>query len=151
VTITLRPATASDTGFARIVHHLAYREVVERQFGPWDDAFQDRRFAASWAGGDGYSIVLCDGEACGYLSVEQHQGQLHVREIVIAPAFQGRGIGTALLHQVLERARQCQLPVRLGTPHLNRAAALYRRLGFREVGRTPTHLLFEWRPADGGV
>ena len=70
----------------------------------------------------------------------------HVREIVIAPAFQDRGIGTALLRTTLERAAEQGAPVRLRTNRANyRAAALYRRLGFQNVGRTPTHLLFEWR------
>jgi ribosomal protein S18 acetylase RimI-like enzyme len=143
--IALRPATAADTDFAREVHHQSYREVVERQFGPWDPVFQDRRFAEDWASAT-YSIILCDGEPCGYLCLEERADHLHVREIVIAPAFQGRGIGTALLRQVLRRAGERRLPVRLGTLRANRAAALYRRLGIREIGRTPTHLLFEWIP-----
>ena len=36
-----RPATSSDTEFARISHHAAYRDVVRRQFGAWDEALQD--------------------------------------------------------------------------------------------------------------
>ena len=143
--IALRPATAADTDFARDVHHQSYREVVERQFGSWDPVFQDCRFADDWASGS-CSIVLCDGQPCGYLCLDERADQLRVREIVIAPAFQGRGIGTALLQRVLRRAGERPLPVRLGALHANRAAALYRRLGFREIGRTPTHLLFEWRP-----
>jgi GNAT superfamily N-acetyltransferase len=142
-------AVLADTDVAREVHHQSYREVVERQFGPWDPAFQDRRFADDWAGGSGYSIVLCDGEPGGHLCLEERVDHLHVREIVIAPAFQGRRIGTALLRQVLRHAGERRLPVRLGTLHANRAAALYRRLGFQEVGRTPTHLLFAWQPPAG--
>lgn len=143
--IALRLATPADTDFAREVHHQAYRDVAERQFGPWDAAFQDQRFAEDWASAT-FSIVLSDGEPCGYLCVEDCATDFHVREIVIAPAFQGRGIGTTLLQDVLQRAGDCQVPVRLGALRANRAAALYRRLGFREIGQTPTHLLFEWQP-----
>ena len=35
--------------------------------------------------------------------------------------------------------------VRLQTHLVNRAAELYRRLGFQERGRTVTHILMEWR------
>jgi ribosomal protein S18 acetylase RimI-like enzyme len=35
--------------------------------------------------------------------------------------------------------------VRLGTHHANRAAELYRRLGFREYARDETHVHMEWR------
>lgn len=45
-----RPATDADTEFARGVHHLAYRNVVERQFGEWDVVRQDQFFANDWAG-----------------------------------------------------------------------------------------------------
>ncbi len=143
--IALRVATPADIDFAREVHHQAYRDVVERQFGPWNASFQDQRFAEGWASAT-FSIVLCDDEPCGYLCVEDRANDLHVREIVIAPAFQGRGIGTTLLQDVLQRAGSRGVPVRLGTFHANRAATLYRRLGFQEVAHTPTHLLLEWRP-----
>jgi ribosomal protein S18 acetylase RimI-like enzyme len=88
--------------------------------------------------------VLDDGAPCGYLALEDHPAFIAVREIVIAPAFQGRGIGSFLLRQVLDQARERHVAVRVGTLLVNRAAALYRRLGFRETGRTPTHILFEW-------
>jgi ribosomal protein S18 acetylase RimI-like enzyme len=145
--IALRSTDAADSEFVRTVHHQAYREVVVRQFGTWDPAFQDRHFAEAWAHGS-FSIVLYDGQPCGYLGLDEFADHLYVREIVIAAAFQGRGIGTALLEQVLQRAGGQDLPVRLQTLHANHgAAALYRRLRFEQVGSTSTHLLFEWRRA----
>jgi ribosomal protein S18 acetylase RimI-like enzyme len=64
----------------------------------------------------------------------------------LLPEFQNRGIGTAVLRELLAHAEGRGVPVQLGTLHANRAAALYRRLGFREIGRTQTHILFEWLP-----
>ena len=46
--VTTRPAQDADTPFARAVHHAAYRDVVERQFGPWNEAAQDQYFATGW-------------------------------------------------------------------------------------------------------
>lgn len=141
--LTLRPARPSDTEFARGVHHRAYREVVERQFGPWVEEEQDRFFERGW-GLAAFDVVLCAGVPCGYLCVEDREGDVHVREIALLPEFQGREIGSSLPRDVIERARRRGVPVRLGTFEKNRAAALYRRLGFRETGRAGAHILLEW-------
>jgi ribosomal protein S18 acetylase RimI-like enzyme len=53
-----------------------------------------------------------------------------------------------VLDAVIEHARARRVPVRLGTHLGNRAANLYRRVGFRQIGSTDTHLLFEWTAAD---
>jgi GNAT superfamily N-acetyltransferase len=145
VDITTRAARADDLEFARAVHHAAYRDVVERQFGVWDEDFQDNTFMESWQDA-AYEIVECGGRPCGYLCVEDRSDCQHVREIVISPPFQGRGIGTMLLGRAIRRATDRGVPVRLGTFHVNRAADLYRRLGFQETARTSTHILFEWHP-----
>jgi len=110
---------------------------------------QDRFFAGDWAHG-GFEILLCDGVPCGYTCVEEQTGYVLVRELVVAPEFQGRGIGTAVLRKAMERGRALGLPVRLGALHMNRAAELYRRLGFRETGRSATHTGFEWCPDAAG-
>jgi ribosomal protein S18 acetylase RimI-like enzyme len=144
--LTTRPAHESDTGFAREAHHRAYREVVERQFGPWVEQEQDRYFEGDWTTAT-FEIVLCDGLACGYVCIEDRDDDIHVRELVLLPEYQGRGIGSSILRGVMERARARRVPVRLGTQHKNRALELYLRLGFEEIGRTETHVLLEWSSA----
>jgi GNAT superfamily N-acetyltransferase len=145
VEVRRRPALPSDAELARRVHHLGYREAVERQFGAWDETQQDRFFAGDWDAAS-FEVLLCDGEPCGYACVEERDDHVLVREIVVAPAFQGRGIGSAVLRETQERARARGVPVRLGTLFTSRAAVLYRRLGFRETGRSATHIGFEWHP-----
>jgi GNAT superfamily N-acetyltransferase len=145
--IERRPALDSDTDFARRVHHLAYREVVERQFGPWSDAEQDRFFNGDWHPAK-FEIVLCNGVPCGYTCVEDRADDIHVRELVIFPDYQGQGIGSTLLREAMARGHERGVPVRLGTHLKNRALNLYRRLGFVEFDRTDTHILLEWSPAE---
>jgi ribosomal protein S18 acetylase RimI-like enzyme len=117
---------------------------VELQFGPWDDEAQDSFFAAAWIV-TAYEIVVCDGVPCGYLAVEERPDDVHVRELVLSPEFQSRGIGSTVLRQIMDHARSRGVTVHLGTQLMNRAANLYLRLGFREIGRTDTHILFEWQ------
>jgi ribosomal protein S18 acetylase RimI-like enzyme len=127
------------------VHHQAYRDVVERQFGAWKLAAQDAYFQDGWDAAP-HEIVECDGLPVGYVCVEDRPDLVYLRELVLLPEFHNRGIGTAVLRQVLSRAEGRGVPVQLQTLHANRAAALYRRLGFYEIGRTETHILFEWLP-----
>jgi ribosomal protein S18 acetylase RimI-like enzyme len=141
--ITRRAATELDTEFARLVHHRAYRDVVERQFGGWNEHDQDRFFAGDWRDAQ-FEMILADGVPCGYLCIEERSHDIHVRELLLSPEFQGQGIGTSILREVQERARARHVPVHLGTFHQNRALDLYRRLDFEEIGRTDTHVALEW-------
>ena len=150
VRVTRRPASPTDTPFAREAHHGAYRDVVTRQFGEWDEPRQDTLFARDWAGSQ-FEILEVDGIPCGYASIEERDDDFHVREIVVHPDHQNRGIGTAVLQETIGRARARGVPVHLGTFIHNRAADLYRRLGFQETARTDIHILMEWRPTDQPV
>ena len=79
-----RTATSSDTEFARTTHHAAFRDVVSRQFGTWDEALQDRLFEEEWIP-DKFEIILCDNNPCGFLSIEDHPDHIYVRWIAITP------------------------------------------------------------------
>jgi len=141
--ISRRPAAIDDTDFARSVHHRAYRDVIERQYGPWDESTQDKLFAAAWSGAE-HEIVLCDDARCGYTSIENRDDAIYLHELVIDPDFQCRGIGTDILRNVIEQAILRRVPVRLRTHVTNRAKNLYRRMGFQETARTESHVLLEW-------
>jgi GNAT superfamily N-acetyltransferase len=146
--ITKRPALDADTDFARAVHHQAYHDVVVRQYDMWDEEAQDEFFKNDWSP-PAFEIILCDGVPCGYTRIEDRSCDIHVRELVISPPFQGQGIGTQILREVIDRGKACKVPVRLGTQRANRAAELYLRLGFREFARTETHILMEWKNETG--
>ena len=142
--ISTRPSTESDTAFARETHHRAFHDVVVRQFGQWDEPLQDRLFEKSWVSAE-HQIIVADGQRCGYATIESRSDYIHVCELVIHPQFQDKGIGTAFLRNVCEKAAALGVAVRLGTFHENRAIVLYKRLGFHEFARTETHVLLEWK------
>ena len=150
--VSRRPAAIADTDFARSVHHRAYRDVIERQYGPWNEKAQDEFFDAAWSAAE-HEIILCDAVRCGYACIEHRDGDINIRELVIDPDFQGRGIGTHILRNVLEQAILRGVPVRLRTHITNRAANLYRRMGFQETGRTESHVLLAWnrQPDDAAI
>ena len=69
---------------------------------------------------------------------------IYVSEIVIAPQFQGRGIGSRLLNAEMQRGRETRSPLRFQVLRENRAIELYRRLSFKECGATDTHIHMVW-------
>jgi ribosomal protein S18 acetylase RimI-like enzyme len=144
--ITKRAAEATDAEFVRFVHHRAYRDVVIGQYGTWDEKAQDNFFADDWCAAT-HQIVIYENVLCGYICLEYRDEDIHIRELVIDPEFQGKGIGTFLLREVINDAEARQVPVRLATQRANRAITLYRKLGFREFERTATHILMEWKSA----
>ncbi len=142
--LSLRPATDQDTDFARNVHHQAYRDVVVKQFGSWDEAMQDKFFADTWAQ-QGFQILTWDNEPCGYARIEETPEEIRGHELVILPEFQSKSIGSFLLHKWQDTARERAVPLRLQVLQANRAAELYKRVGFKEIGRNDTHIEMEWR------
>ena len=144
--VTCRPATPADREFARQAHHLAYRDVVERRFGSWDEEQQNGFFDGAWSR-HGHDVVENDGAVCGYVMIETGTDRVDVNEIVIHPDHQNRGIGTAVLRQTIDRAGELGLPVYLQVIKGNRAADLYERLGFVEYGTTGSHRLMRLDPS----
>lgn len=143
--VTRRPATARDAAFARDLHRAAYKDVVTRQFGAWDEERQHAFFLAEWGRGAN-EIILDGGVPCGWLRLQPAPGCISIGQLALLPGFQGTGTGTAVLREIQEAAAARGVPARLSVLRENRAAALYRRLGFADCGETPTHLLMEWQP-----
>lgn len=138
----LRKATEADRAFAKHVHDTCYRDVVTHQFGAWDSALQSRFFDQKWQP-ESYSIIICENQAIGVLSVHHNPDYLFLSEIQILPSHQGKGIGSTIVGEILDRGHQQELPVRLQVLHCSPARRLYERLGFIRYGQTETHLLYE--------
>ncbi len=114
-----------------------------RQFGSWDERLQDDFFAKSW-NSSRYQILSINGELCGYASVEETPDVITLHELVLLPNFQGKGIGSSMLAEVLVKAKETHRPARLQVLKENNAVKLYRKMGFREIEETDTHYLMEY-------
>lgn len=90
------------------------------------------------AGGNVYvAVALADEERAGYGEIRMIAGEGQIYNIAIAPEFRREGIGEALLRHLIDKAgadgcRLVTLEVRSGN---GPAMELYKKLGFREVGR----------------
>lgn len=109
-------------------------------------AVEARAYSHPWSRGNftdslaaGYRAELllsADGEVVGYTVAMAGVDELHLLNITVAPDWQGQGHGQGLMAALRQHAIDLQLSMLwLEVRHSNeRARALYRRLGYAEVG-----------------
>ena len=92
-------------------------------------------------------VAEVDGELAGYMILSAGAGEAHLLNLCVAPAARGTGVARILLDGALVEARLLRadrlfLEVR---PSNTRAVELYRKNGFRTIGKRPGYY-----PADEG-
>ena len=110
---------------------------------------QDRHYRAASPRGR-FDVVEVDGRPVGRLSVDVRPTDVRIVDIALLPEFRGRGIGSALIRQVLAEAAGLGRTASIHVEVHNRAAELYERLGFRPAGERGVHRLLVWS-AEGGL
>ena len=138
----LRQATAGDCERLYRIQSQSMRPYVEQIWG-WNESFQEERFRQGFDP-DKTRIVLSNEREIGFLRVTEKKEAVFIEQIYIIPEYQGWGIGTALVREVLSR----NLPVELSVLKLNTdARRLYERLGFRVNDENATHCHMRIEPA----
>lgn len=104
------------------------REVIEKTWG-WDEDWQrrdfERRFGEYIA-----SVIECEGRPIGGLLLEPCPDSIYIHEIQVLPEWQGQGVGTAAVRQIIAQAASRGASVTLSVVPTNlRAKQLYERLG----------------------
>ena len=110
---------------------------------------QDRHYRTASPQGR-FDVVEVDGRPAGRLFVDVRAGDIRIVDIALLPDFRGRGIGSALIRQVLAEAAGVGRTASIHVEVHNRAGALYERLGFRPAGEHGVHRLLVWS-AEGGL
>lgn len=95
-----------------------------------------------------FDLVLLDGEPVGRLYVARWTREIRLVDIALVPAARGRGLGTALLRDLLAEGERSGKAVSIHVERFNPALRLYRRLGFREIEEKGPYFLMEWRPPE---
>ncbi|MCJ2111288.1 GNAT family N-acetyltransferase [Methylobacterium sp. E-025] len=136
--------TAGDIDFAFRVKQAAPGPHVTVRWG-WNETFQRAVHERCFNEKPFFAIERA-GRRLGTISIESCSTHLRLGEFYLLPAFQGRGLGTAILRHCLTLADALRLPVRLEYLRWNPVGSLYRRCGCVELGRTDVHCLME-RPS----
>jgi len=143
--VTLRRARAEDGEFAFRVLKETMRDYAIATWGTWWEEESRRETLAQVRAGRSEVIEL-DGVPIGVQLVDRPGTHIQLEQLYIEKAFQRRGFGTHLLNQLFLEARASNLAIRLRVLAVNPAKALYARLGFVVVERTPERHFMEWVP-----
>jgi ribosomal protein S18 acetylase RimI-like enzyme len=139
MTYRLVPASKTDEPWLENLRRNVYQDLFQATWGGWDEARHQRHFAECIAEGP-ISIIETGGIRVGMIQIFNETDGVEVGEIQIQPGDQNRGIGSAVLKDVIADAHRQFKPVRLRVGVKNdKAYRLYERLGFRLTLRTDTH------------
>jgi len=140
---SLRPASDEDKELCYSIHRASMLDIVAQVFS-WDEDDQRTRFAREWDPSE-LQIVVVDDTEVGVIAVVYRPDHILLSGIELVPAFQGRGIGTALIKGLQSVAAKRCLPLHLGVFVPNkRAKALYDSLGFKEIERSEIKIQMRW-------
>jgi RimJ/RimL family protein N-acetyltransferase len=155
--VRLRPEEDADAPFLLAL----YRSTREQELAmvEWTDdqkhAFVAMQFTAQREHyhreyqGASFDVIERDGLPIGRLYVHERPDEIRIMDVVLAPAARNGGIGTALLHAVLDEGARSRRPVTIHVERFNPARHLYERLGFRVAGEPDSvYLLMEATPPD---
>jgi ribosomal protein S18 acetylase RimI-like enzyme len=149
--IRFRPYVEADVPFLRYVY--ASTRADEMQLVPWTDeqkaAFLNMQFDAQRAHYEQFYpdceflVIERDGVPIGRLYIDRGD-DIRITDIALVPDVRGQGLGTALLEQILDEARQKRQKVSIYVEHFNPARHLYDRLGFRHTDTNGVYHYMEW-------
>ena len=139
---TIRLVTPDEYAEAGRVTAEAYRHSYEGLTEAYLASLAD--VAGRVAEGDVWVSVDADGTILGTVWVPRpgerlsplaQDGELDFRQLAVAPAARGRGVGAALTRHVVDlaRARGARRVVMNSGPEMTGAHALYLKLGFRRL------------------
>jgi ribosomal protein S18 acetylase RimI-like enzyme len=146
----LRPAAPDDADVLFRIHWASMSDYLARALGGYTDE-DARAYHRQWLRSGRVQVIVVGEQAAGALDVDWQPDTGFLRTIEIDPAFQRRGIGTAIVRDLLDQCAQRRTPARLYVfPH-NPAGRLYQRLGFREVDRDGPYIVMQWDPPGRGT
>jgi GNAT superfamily N-acetyltransferase len=135
--VGFREVTKEDLGFLYQMHVATMRDYVDQTWG-WDDNFQEKAFQDSFDPSE-LQMITFDHIDIGVVSLLRKKEEIFLRAVEILPQYQGRGIGTWIVNNIIQEADLHKIPVILYVLKVNPAQNLYKRLGFNVVSETETH------------
>ncbi|MCK0165366.1 GNAT family N-acetyltransferase [Marinobacter sp. S6332] len=146
---TLRNVLPDEIEWLYQLNKMSFLDVVVRQFGKWDEAFQRKLFFSKWEQSRPAQIIETPSGRVGVVILEHLEDCDWLDEIQICPNYQSQGLGTTLLRDLQAKARSRGVPLRLQVLHANqRAKRLYERMGIHEIKKMESHYLMESRMTD---
>ncbi len=117
----------------------AKRDFLSQQF-----ILQHQHYVQNYKNAD-LLLIECGGTPIGRIYVYRSAGEIRLMEIALLPEWRGQGIGSALLHELMEEARLHGSQLTLHVEPDNPAQRLYRRMGFTLIEHRGVYDFLGWR------
>ena len=134
-----RNITPEDYEYIYELKKNAYKEYVIMNWGAWDEEAQKeyfKNFINTYK--DTTYIIQTEGKDIGfYNDAMLENGNYEIGNICIIPEYQGKGIGTKILKDVIEEHKEFNIEIQYFKQ--NPVGKLYERLGFVPNGETKFH------------
>lgn len=153
--ITLRAIAPDDAEFLLAVYASTRAEEMDQV--PWTSEqkadflrFQfeaQHRYYQEHFPAAAFDLIVVGDEPVGRLYVDRREDEIRLVDIALLPERRGSGLGSQLLDQLLNEAREASKLVRIHVEHNNPAMRLYLRLGFEKIEEQGVYHLMEWRPS----
>lgn len=144
---TLRSAGPADVEVIAELRAAVMRPDLER-LGRFDEHRVRQRLRDSFSP-QHTSIIEVDGAFAGCVTLRPADDGLLLEHFYLAAAVQGRGLGSAVLRELLARADGDRVPVRLNVLQGSAARRLYARHGFVVEDEDPIDVYMVRRPDPG--
>ena len=119
----LRTAIEADYQFCYDLTKQNMFGLFSRHWGGWEPSVFRRDFNAK-----NVTVIAIAQHNVGFFSLKTAEEELYLENIQLSPSFQGQGIGTAVLQNILQS--NPRKPIRLTTFSDNPVMRLYQKLGF---------------------
>ena len=136
-----RKYVETDYDFVYNVKKICYKKYVDEYYDGWNDEMQHKMFDNFLeTEKENIKIILIGNEKIGFTNGKLlPNGEYEQGNICILPQWQGHGIGTAILKEVISEHKNCNIVLRVFKS--NPAQHLYERLGFTKYNETNSHFL----------
>ena len=156
-TVELRPVADSDDQFLFSLYastrqdelaQVEWAEGQKEQFLRWQFDLQRSEYSSRFPNAD-YHVIIVDQQPAGRIWVGSDDEQVRLLDIALLPEFQNRGVGTALLRRLMNRAKESGKALRHMVFVLNNdGLRFYERLGFVSIEDHGAYQHMEWRAND---
>ena len=153
MSISLRPIESKDKEFLFLVYastrmdEMAWLDWTPEQkegFLQMQSTAQLKHYRLNYPRAE-YQIIEQNGVAVGRLIVDRSKNPILLMDIALLPEYRGKGVGTALIQDLMAEAAGRGWSLCLHVETFNPAMQLYSRLGFVKSGEIGIYHEMTWQ------
>ena len=153
--IKLRPVEKKDESFIETVYRSTREEELnitnwseqqKKAFIMMQSMAQLAEYAAKFPGA-AFQVIIFNKQDAGRFYTWEDETGIRLIDITLLPPFRGKGIGTALMKDLIKQADKSQKKISLHVEPANPALRLYQRVGFIHIKNNGRHYYMEREPA----